>query len=47
MSPLTLELALNCLDACSQDEREPQRYRDWYAEAAAKLRAAATLVDPD
>lgn len=29
-----LEAAKNCLDALASDEREPQRYRDWYMEAA-------------
>jgi hypothetical protein len=42
-SPDTLRAALNCLDACATDDREPERYRDWYRESAIELRR---LVDP-
>lgn len=33
-----LELALNALDALAEDDREPERYRQWYADAAADIR---------
>lgn len=39
LTPSHLEAVLNCLDACASDEREPERYRSWYAEAAAEIRA--------
>jgi len=38
LSRRTIEAALNCLDACASDEREPDRYRDWYANAAVEIR---------
>jgi hypothetical protein len=34
----TLQAALNALDACAYDRREPERYRDWYAGAAEEIR---------
>ena len=40
VSERTVEAALNCLDACAEDDREPERYREWYREAAAELRRA-------
>jgi hypothetical protein len=42
-SPDTLRAALNCLDACATDDREPERYRDWYRKSAIELRR---LLDP-
>jgi hypothetical protein len=27
----------NCLSACANDRREPERYREWYAEVLAKV----------
>ena len=41
----TVEAALNCLDACATDEREPERYREWYAQAAEEIRAQLTPTD--
>jgi hypothetical protein len=46
LSPSTLEAAINCVDACAADEREPERYRTWYAEAATELRALAGSATP-
>jgi hypothetical protein len=40
-SPSTLEAAINCTEALAADRREPERYREWYAQAASDLRAAA------
>jgi hypothetical protein len=35
-----LDAAVNCLEASATDEREPERYREWYAESAQTIRAA-------
>lgn len=40
ISERDLELALAALRAVAQDEREPQRYREWYSEAAKNLEFA-------
>lgn len=36
----TIDAALACLAAVAADEREPQRYRDWYSSAYEELAAA-------
>lgn len=35
-----IEALLNCTDSCARDDAEPERYREWYANAAAELRKA-------
>ena len=35
----TLGLIRNCVEACANDPREPQRYRRWYADALARIDA--------
>jgi hypothetical protein len=40
----SLLAALNCLNACGTDEREPERYRLWYREAEREIRQAMESV---
>lgn len=41
-----IEALLNCADACARDDTEPERYREWYANAAAELRKALPEARP-
>lgn len=34
----TLQLAMSALQACANDEQEPERYRKWYQDAYEELR---------
>lgn len=40
----TLTAAVNALECCATDEREPERYRTWYAEAAVRITAVLDLL---
>lgn len=41
----TLVAAENCLTACANDEREPERYRITYAKAAMEINEARRTLD--
>jgi hypothetical protein len=40
LGPSTVEAALSALDGAAGDQREPERYRDRFAAAAADIRGA-------
>lgn len=44
ISLASAELAVSCVAACANDPKEPQRYRDWYAEVASELRNGIAMA---
>ncbi len=44
VSMATFEAILSCLEACAEDDREPERYRDWYQKSLVEVRTNVVLI---
>lgn len=44
LSTRTVEALMACVETVAADEREPERYRQWYEESARELREAVLAL---